>query len=599
MIRKRRFFALFTAAAMLCMLLSLSALAEGSPAATPEIETEALESALAARSAGDVCQILDTDGITVLAGYSDFADSLADVNDGQTIQLLESINYDGGVVITGKTVIFDVNGFTLEIWNKSGHGLEVGAGGISLLVDSVGGGELNTFSGVSSGGKDLHGVYAHDGGKAEVTNTRSNAGGIGARGANAVGPGSEITVYGDVIFGAFYGLGASGGSTITVYGNVNGGGGMSVRDPGTTITVYGNSSGGGTGIFASNGVTVYVKGNVIGGGAGVYANSGAQVTVDGYVRAQTGGKVYIHVGGVDKMQPDYEPTSSKESYFEYKNDTSNVWVKFFNPPLIYTVTFDTNGGVFADDSTIMEKKVELPVTAVGAANMPDDPVLTDWVFAGWNTGQDGSGDYFDGETTVRGDMTVYAQWEEPEEEAGGEDPGDEVEEPEEGGEDPEGGVEVPGGEDDEPEDGDEEPGGGGGENPGGEGDDDGGDADDEDNDDGGDADDEDNDDDDGENTDDNDDNDGGNPGGGGGGNLMPPSPANPDHPLIQDGPDSYIELDLTGAPLGTWHWDGDNWIFEEFPPLGNLPDTGDNGLPAILLLLLGFLLLGTGLTLKT
>ena len=55
----------------------------------------------------------------------------------------------------------------------------------------------------------------------------------------------------------------------------------------------------------------------------------------------------------------------------------------------------------------------------------------------------------------------------------------------------------------------------------------------------------------------------------------PPIPTLPYHELIPDG-DGFIEFDADGVPLGRWEYDGDEgvWIFNEFPPLGELP-TGD------------------------
>lgn len=49
----------------------------------------------------------------------------------------------------------------------------------------------------------------------------------------------------------------------------------------------------------------------------------------------------------------------------------------------------------------------------------------------------------------------------------------------------------------------------------------------------------------------------------------------------------YIEIGEDGVPLGEWHWDEptEQWIFDEYPPLGDLPQTGgilgipESGLP--------------------
>lgn len=55
--------------------------------------------------------------------------------------------------------------------------------------------------------------------------------------------------------------------------------------------------------------------------------------------------------------------------------------------------------------------------------------------------------------------------------------------------------------------------------------------------------------------------------------VPPPKPPI-GHTLVPDG-DGYIEIDGNGVPLGRWTYDPDQgmWIFDEFPPLANLPRT--------------------------
>ena len=280
-----------------------------------------------------VCQIVDAGG-AIVESYEDLAAALLAVTDGQTIRLLENIDYSAGIVIKGMTVTFDVNGYVLNVKNAAGHALEVSAGG-TMLLDNTKGGEFNA----ASTGTNRHGVYVTGGGKATVTKATGTGGGTDTRAAYATGAGSSITVLKNAS-GGFYGLGAYGGAAITVHGNVSGGGGMTVGGAGTTVTVYGYSSGGGTGIFATDSATVYVRGNVIGGGSGVYAGTGAQVTIDGTVTASSGGYVYITINTtVNKYQGDHETVSQKPGYFEYKDGATNVWVK--DPGLVggpYTVT---------------------------------------------------------------------------------------------------------------------------------------------------------------------------------------------------------------------------------------------------------------------
>jgi hypothetical protein len=61
--------------------------------------------------------------------------------------------------------------------------------------------------------------------------------------------------------------------------------------------------------------------------------------------------------------------------------------------------------------------------------------------------------------------------------------------------------------------------------------------------------------------------------------YTPPQPNTPGGALIPDG-DGYLELD-DGIPLGRWEWNDDEgmWMFDEFPPLSSMPQTGDHSNP--------------------
>ena len=381
---------------MICMLFSVlpaTAFAANDFNTEKQSQAEDVQDTMSALAAEGICQIIDTDGTSIVGAYDDFADALSSVENGQTIRLLENIDYNSGMLITGKSITIDVNGKILNITNGSGHGLEVGAGGEVKLTGRDGGGKFNVKGG-GSGGR--HGVYAHNGGKAEVTNATTSSSGTDCRGAYTTGAGSEITVYGNVTFGGFYGIGASAGGIITVYGNVEGGGGMYVTGEGTKVTIYGYSNGGGTGIFALDKATVYVKGNVYGGGIGVYANTGAQITIDGYVRAYTGGQIYIQLGGnINKMQADYEPVSSKDGYFEYNDGVSNVWVKKFDPPLAIAVTYIYEGQTEYTDQNATGTEAAMLTKGTyysTLASAPDpDPTYEEYIFDGWYTEPDGKG----------------------------------------------------------------------------------------------------------------------------------------------------------------------------------------------------------------
>ena len=72
---------------------------------------------------------------------------------------------------------------------------------------------------------------------------------------------------------------------------------------------------------------------------------------------------------------------------------------------IYDVTFKQN---VVADVTIAAKSTEYE-TAL-ESNMPADPTYPGRTFSGWNTEPDGSGEWFDEDTPVTSDITVYAIW---------------------------------------------------------------------------------------------------------------------------------------------------------------------------------------------
>ncbi|MDR3271067.1 MAG: InlB B-repeat-containing protein, partial [Peptococcaceae bacterium] len=62
-------------------------------------------------------------------------------------------------------------------------------------------------------------------------------------------------------------------------------------------------------------------------------------------------------------------------------------------------------------------------------------------------------------------------------------------------------------------------------------------------------------------------------------------PANPSAPNeivlpLAGGDDAYTEFDDEGNPLGEWHWDESiqEWVFEPYQPLDDLPKTGGSGI---------------------
>ena len=150
---------------------------------------------LAAIAERGVCEIGNV-------GYADFSDALAAVEDGQTIKLLTDIDHNNGVVISNKSVTFDVNGFVLNIIGSTDdeHALQVINGGSVLLADSstTKTGQLNAYgSGTGCG------VFCDGEGSATVSN--ASGGSSGAVWAKS----GQITIDGDVTGTPAIVLGAS------------------------------------------------------------------------------------------------------------------------------------------------------------------------------------------------------------------------------------------------------------------------------------------------------------------------------------------------------------------------------------------------------
>ena len=78
----------------------------------------------------------------------------------------------------------------------------------------------------------------------------------------------------------------------------------------------------------------------------------------------------------------------------------------------------------------------------------------------------------------------------------------------------------------------------------------------------------------------------------------PPPPPEPDpgDKLVPTDDGRYIVIGEDGTPRGEWVWDDvqEKWIFDEYPPLGGIPDTGVQRIPLYLPLLMVSSLVGVG-----
>lgn len=255
---------------------------------------------LTVQAAEDICQIGTTN-------YTALGDALAAVTTGQTIKLLQNINYNSGISISDKRITFDLNGFTLNVNNSAGSGLIVSNGSVSLM----GQGSFNVT------GYD-YGVYANSG-----VATVTSAGGTGQRGVGvyAVGFNSHITVSGDVT-GIENGVYAENGGVIVTGGNAtataNGSYVYAVNCRTGIITVGGDARAvNGNGVIAINGGRVTVNGSVQGKNSGVKAVEGGIVKIGGNVTATGGNGVYASYTGNITVQGNINAHATDKNFTYY------------------------------------------------------------------------------------------------------------------------------------------------------------------------------------------------------------------------------------------------------------------------------------------
>jgi len=295
------------------------------------------------------CEIGDT--------QYELGDALAAVQDGQTIKLLDNITYNDGITIDGISVTFDLNGYTLNVVNTAGDGLDVDYNSITGKIGEVKlldptNGALNvtgspygvlvqgriyhisnaTVTSVTStndinDGRSGHGVYAGYGNIIVTGDITTN--GYASEGAYAVY--SQITIKGNIIVNGdnSYAVYAGSPSTITVNGNIaaSGSGSTGVYASGAANVMAGGNVSGELYGVNTNGGTIVVNGNVTAtasgvGSIGAWANSG-KITIDGFITAPD---YYIEVGTTPKFASQYTTPTTQTGYLTYTDGTNTVWV---------------------------------------------------------------------------------------------------------------------------------------------------------------------------------------------------------------------------------------------------------------------------------
>ena len=82
------------------------------------------------------------------------------------------------------------------------------------------------------------------------------------------------------------------------------------------------------------------------------------------------------------------------------------WVYIPVGQTVYIVTFDSNGGTVANPPV----KLVFSPSATTLDELPVPPTRAGYVFVGWNTARNGTGNAFHENTPVTASLTVYAQW---------------------------------------------------------------------------------------------------------------------------------------------------------------------------------------------
>lgn len=137
--------------------------------------------------------------------------------------------------------------------------------------------------------------------------------------------------------------------------------------------------------------------------------------------------------GKFKGTNNFKPSDGNYGYLRYWKDRQGINnTKIFNNSSVYTlilnqtipkVTFDRNYEDAENPETTLEsfevfykKSIANNCTEKEGCKrktMPVSPKRKGWVFNGWNTKADGTGERFTKNTMVTEDLTVYAQWKKP------------------------------------------------------------------------------------------------------------------------------------------------------------------------------------------
>ncbi|MDD2579585.1 MAG: X2-like carbohydrate binding domain-containing protein, partial [Eubacteriales bacterium] len=281
----------------------------------------------AAMASGYACEM---DGLQ----YGTLTEALAMVGSGEskTIKILNNIDYDGGIITNdGRSVTFDLNGFTVNINNTAVDGTGLRVEGYST-IDIAGAGSLNV-SGTTFG-------VSVRGSAAVVSSATSPL-----YACSALGTGSSITVVGNAVSTGANSTGVLSGdrAAIVIGGDVlSKHNGVSALKS-ACITVNGNVvAETGNGVYSDESSSVIIRGHINASGIGVNGAYNETIIVDGIITAP----VVIVVEGQVKALDDYDGigTGDLADYLIFSGIGTRVYLKNHPEATPTSVAFDKNGG---------------------------------------------------------------------------------------------------------------------------------------------------------------------------------------------------------------------------------------------------------------
>ena len=260
--------------------------------------------------------------------FTSLSKAITAAPDGETttITLLQSITHNEPVEINGKSITFALGDFDLTIdasaISNSTALWVLGDGKVSC----TGSGKLHV-TGSDKGVRASGGSELHISGNVTARQYAVTAGSAPGTGTPKVTVDGDVTVTGQDVnaWSEVEAVSVGGYATVTIGGNVT----ANRTDEMQLVTaVYSNAS------------TITIGKNVTTQGSGVNAQNGGNVTIGGalhYNPAGSGDQAYIKVGYpvVPKTADDFEPTSIKPEYKEYRNGDNVVWIK--EAPAICTI----------------------------------------------------------------------------------------------------------------------------------------------------------------------------------------------------------------------------------------------------------------------